>query len=62
MYLVSIAPEACTGCGQCAAACPAQIISLVEQKAQVTGDTTECLGCESCTAVCEAGSVTLQEF
>jgi Fe-S-cluster-containing hydrogenase component 2 len=76
MFLVSIDTEACTGCGQCAASCPAQIITIVDQetpaagngaahlvhKAQVTGDGEECLGCESCVVVCEVGGVALQEY
>jgi ferredoxin len=76
MYLVSIDTEACTGCGECAASCPAQIITIVDQKveaagsdgeqlvhkAQVAGDGDECLGCESCVVVCEVGGVTVQEF
>jgi ferredoxin len=74
MFLVSIDTEACTGCGQCATSCPAQIITIVDQitqatdgerlvqKAQVIGDSGECLGCESCTVVCEVGGVTVQEY
>ena len=76
MYLVSIDTEACNGCGQCAASCPAQIITIVDQKtpangdgsecvvekAQVTGDDAECLGCESCAVVCTVGGVTVQEY
>ena len=76
MFLVSIDTEVCTGCGQCAASCPARIITIVEQKtqstgtaaeclvpkAQVAGDGDECLGCESCVVVCEAGGVTVQEY
>ncbi len=76
MFLVSIDTEACTGCGQCATSCPAQIITIVDQKieatggdgerlvhkAQVNSDGDECLGCESCVVVCDVGGVTVQEY
>jgi len=62
MYLVTINQELCTGCGQCAESCPAQIISMVEAKAQVRGNTAECLGCESCVIVCTAKGIEVQEY
>jgi len=62
MYLVIIHQELCTGCGQCAESCPAQIISMADAKAQVTGDTAECLGCESCVVICAAKGIELQEY
>lgn len=62
MYVVTVDQELCVGCGQCAASCPAQIITMVDGKASVTGDVSECLGCESCVIVCDAKGVTLQEF
>ena len=62
MHLVMIDDEVCTGCSQCVESCPAQIISMVEAKAQVTGDAAECLGCESCVIVCESHAITLQEY
>lgn len=62
MYLVTINEEVCTGCGQCVESCPAQIISMVEAKAQVTGESAECLGCESCVIVCAAKGIEVQEY
>ena len=62
MYVVTISTEDCVGCGECAESCPSQIISMVESKAEVTGDTMECVGCESCVIVCTAEGVTVQEF
>ncbi len=62
MYLVTIDNEHCDGCGQCATSCPSQIISMVEGRAQVTGDASECLGCESCVIVCARGGVSVQEY
>lgn len=60
MFLVSIDAELCVGCGECAKACPAQIIKMEEDKAQVVGD--DCLGCESCVAVCGVGAVKVEEY
>ena len=62
MFLVTINTEECTGCGQCAEACPSQIITLVDGRAQLTGDTSECLGCQSCVVVCSAEGVTVEEY
>ena len=62
MFLVTINTEECTGCGQCAESCPSQIITLVDQKAQVTGETSECLGCQSCAIVCVPGGITVEEY
>jgi len=62
MFVVTIEPEECDGCGQCADSCPSQIISMVEGKAEVTGDSAECLGCESCVIVCASGVVKVEEF
>ncbi len=62
MFLVTIDTEACAGCGQCVEACPAQILAMVDAKAEVAGDPAECLGCESCVVVCESGQITVQEY
>jgi Fe-S-cluster-containing hydrogenase component 2 len=62
MFVVTIEAEDCVGCGECAASCPSQIISMVEGKAEVTGDSAECLGCQSCVIVCASGGVEVQEF
>lgn len=61
MYLVNIDPDKCTGCGECAAACPVDIIELVDGKA-VCEDASNCLGCESCVAVCPEEAVEVQEI
>lgn len=60
MFLVSIDAELCVGCGECAKGCPAQILKMDEDKAQVVGD--DCLGCESCVTVCSAGAVKVDEY
>lgn len=62
MFLVTINTEECTGCGQCAESCPSQIITMVDKKAQVSGEPSECLGCQSCAIVCDAGGITVEEY
>jgi Fe-S-cluster-containing hydrogenase component 2 len=62
MYLVTVNTEDCTGCAQCAESCPSQIITMVERKAQVTGEVSECLGCQSCAIVCAPGGITVEEY
>ncbi|MCL6636298.1 MAG: 4Fe-4S binding protein [Peptococcaceae bacterium] len=61
MYTVQFDEEKCQGCGECCDNCPAGILSLVDGKAQVTGDMSECLGCETCVSSCEHDAVTLTE-
>lgn len=60
MFLVAIDQELCVGCGQCAQACPAQILKMNGDTAQVVGD--DCMGCESCVIVCESGAVKVEEY
>jgi len=60
MYLVTIDAEECVGCGQCAQACPAQIIKMEGDKAVVVGD--DCMGCESCVIVCAVGAIIVEEY
>jgi Fe-S-cluster-containing hydrogenase component 2 len=62
MYVVTIDASQCEGCGECAAACPSQIIAMVESVARVTGDTSECVGCESCVVICAPGGVSVVEY
>ncbi|MFZ5592261.1 MAG: indolepyruvate ferredoxin oxidoreductase subunit alpha [Desulfurispora sp.] len=62
MYMVTVDRDKCEGCGECASSCPASILGMVDDKAEVTGDATECLGCETCVTVCPTGAVTIREL
>ena len=50
--------ERCTGCGLCVSACPWKTISLIGEKAVVTGDRS--LSCGHCAAVCPAEAITVR--
>lgn len=60
MFVVTVNESTCTGCGECVAACPAQVFELEGDKAVVTEN--ECMGCESCVAICPSESITLDEY
>jgi len=61
MFIVSIDEELCTGCNECVAGCPAQILDF-NGKAFVSGDEAECMGCDACVLVCESNAITIMEI
>jgi Na+-translocating ferredoxin:NAD+ oxidoreductase RNF subunit RnfB len=68
-------PEKCAGCGQCAAACPKNLIEMIsaEQKVAVRCASRDrgpdvkkvcqagCIGCRLCTKQCEYGAIQVEE-
>lgn len=62
MFMVSINQDKCIGCGLCAESCPANILSVNDEKAFVSGDATECMGCETCISVCPSEAVEITEM
>jgi uncharacterized Fe-S center protein len=42
--------DRCTGCGECEIVCPAEAITMEDDKAVL--DRTKCIGCASCVAAC----------
>ena len=49
-------PEACLGCGACAAACGARAITMDEKRKPVFDD-TRCTGCGACQEACWSGAI-----
>jgi NAD-dependent dihydropyrimidine dehydrogenase PreA subunit len=57
MYRVDEAT--CTGCGDCAEACPAGAISLIDGRAQI--DDAACADCGSCADACPQGAILIAD-
>ena len=45
----------CTGCGECEKVCPADAISIINNKSQI--DSKKCIGCSSCIAACPHNAI-----
>jgi len=49
--VIKISNNKCTGSGECAEACPMNIIELRDEKAVIT-DVEKCIGCCACVNAC----------
>jgi len=52
---ITVNRDLCTGCALCVRACPTQTLSIVRDKATVTGRAS--IGCGHCEAVCPCGAI-----
>lgn len=57
---LEVDPAKCNGCGECIAQCPAEAISLVEDKAVI--DPEKCIDCASCIDYCPEEAFTSRVF
>ena len=58
--MITIASDKCTGCGQCIRDCFPHYLTLVDGKAQATGQ--RCLECGHCVAICPQGAVQMSGY
>jgi ferredoxin len=65
-FLPVVDTGACTGCGECAAACPVEAMALVSandplhsKKKKAVVDKSLCLGCGVCVRVCKSAALSL---
>ena len=62
MFKISIDYAKCSSCGNCAKACPPEIV-VFDTRAVVKEELTEeCLGCQSCVVVCSEKAITVEDF
>lgn len=59
-WQVEIDVEKCTGDEECVNVCPAGVLEMDADKANVA-NIDECLGCESCVEVCPSAAITVTE-
>jgi len=65
-WIMEVDPSKCTGCGQCARACPLDAIEIVEEgegrekRSWAVRDATLCLGCGVCTSACRFGAAAME--
>lgn len=59
---VEIRQDACTGCGFCVQACPANSLEVVEKKARMLLDQPLCMSCGDCAALCPEEAIELTAF
>ncbi|MHC4266269.1 MAG: indolepyruvate ferredoxin oxidoreductase subunit alpha [Planctomycetota bacterium] len=50
--------EKCTGCETCVDECPADAISMAEEKAVIDADT--CIDCAACVDVCPVEAISME--
>jgi nitroreductase/NAD-dependent dihydropyrimidine dehydrogenase PreA subunit len=56
---IQIDPELCNGCELCITVCPSETMSIVDEKAQITGE--ESLSCGHCIAICPVDAIGMKD-
>ncbi len=59
-FATTIDEALCNGCTLCVTACPADIFTMVQDKARPTAHTDRCIHCDHCAAICPTGAVTVE--
>jgi NAD-dependent dihydropyrimidine dehydrogenase PreA subunit len=60
MLLPKIDPDLCTACGLCCAACPYEVLEMVDDLATVVKPKA-CRDLEACVSACPTGAITMEE-
>jgi NAD-dependent dihydropyrimidine dehydrogenase PreA subunit len=60
MFQVEVDKDKCTGCEECAGACPSGVFEIQDEKSEPV-EQDECIGCETCVEVCPEGAITVTE-
>ena len=60
LFDLPVVSDACTGCGECADACPTCAIDVVDGKATIVS--THCVTCSLCADVCPEQAIDFEEF
>lgn len=59
-HMIRVDPAKCVGCGLCRKDCPANNISIEDQKAHILGQ--DCILCGHCVAICPKNAVSMTGF
>jgi len=60
MMLPVVDPDLCTACGLCCAACPYEVLEMVNDLATVTHPKA-CKDLRACEQACPTGAITMEE-
>lgn len=58
IWIPQVDKEACTGCGDCIAACPTNALELISGTAVIT-EPTACSYCAECETICPVNAIAL---
>ena len=61
MLLPKVDPDLCTACGLCCAACPYEVLEMVDDLATLVKPKA-CRDLEACVTACPTGAITMEEM